>query len=179
NQAGDIEPVGCGVNSGWAGKVLPNEKRVDWRDPAIEIFDGCFQILRTVVVQDRGPLAGDRGSVRAFDLACRGRGQKGSEDLTPVWLHGLFSLLCQASGFQGSDCRAANPGCSRLSAGLCPAKTRSPPGFPPRENATPGRLPPILLSTRTAPCAGRRRAVIADRAIDQAGDPARVTAKVA
>ena len=93
NQARQVQAVCRGVDGRRAGKVLANEKGVDRRHPAIEVFDRSLQILGTVVVQDHGPLAGDRGAVRALDLSGCRRGQKRSEDLTPVCLHRSYSLI--------------------------------------------------------------------------------------
>ena len=76
DQAGEVEAVGGGIDRGGAGKVLANEEGVDGGDPGVEVLEGSFQILRTVVVEDHGPLAGDGGAVRAFELGGGGRGQK-------------------------------------------------------------------------------------------------------
>ena len=88
----DGEAVGLGIDRRGPRQVLAHKEDVDGGDPGIEVADRRFQVFRPVVVQDHGPLAGDGGAVRGFELGGGRRGQE-CEDLTPVWLHRSYRLI--------------------------------------------------------------------------------------
>ncbi len=72
-----VEAVGGGVDGGGAREVLAHEEGVDGGDPGIEVLDGSFEVLGTVVVEDQGPLAGDGDPVGRGEFVGR-RQRRGS-----------------------------------------------------------------------------------------------------
>jgi hypothetical protein len=68
--------------------MLADEERVDGGDPGIEVVARGFEVLRTVVMKDHGPLAGDgHGVVGGVELGGGRGGQEGGEELAAIVGH--------------------------------------------------------------------------------------------
>src|ERR1035438_5943683 len=82
------KPVRGSVDRG-TRNVLPHEEGIDGRKKGVEIPQRCLQVLGPVVVQDHGPLAGNRYVVSRMDLRGGRRGQQGRKQLPPICAHSM------------------------------------------------------------------------------------------